>query len=317
VYHDDDATQECFRSYSSPADSYTDHSDFLKNSPRYSFLFSLDPVDYKAWALGLKKAGYATNNAYSQILIKLIEEYNLQQYTLIAMGKLQPQDENLTVMNKPVAGNTVNRMPDGIVTGQEGENAVIHQYPGGEFMINNTRVVFVKAGTALLAVAKQYDIPLSRLLDFNDLKEEDVLTRDQLLFLQRKRKSGASEFHIVQRGELVYDICQSEGIRMESLLQYNHLDPLQEPAAGEKLYLHTDAPSKPKLAAETLKTGNIVFIDRAVTSASAATTHIVQNNETLNSIAKKYGITAAKLKAWNKLPGYEVKTGQELIIYKD
>jgi len=75
VYHDDDAKGECFRSYAVAADSYRDHSDYLKETPRYAFLFKLNPEDYESWAYGLKKAGYATNIKYSQILIKLIEDY--------------------------------------------------------------------------------------------------------------------------------------------------------------------------------------------------------------------------------------------------
>src|SRR5215208_705636 len=82
VYHDDDARGECFRKYDDPIDSYRDHSDFLKNRPYYTSLFKLDPTDYTAWASGLKKAGYATNPKYEQILIKLIEDYDLQDYTL-------------------------------------------------------------------------------------------------------------------------------------------------------------------------------------------------------------------------------------------
>src|SRR5215211_4692526 len=78
VYHDDDAKGECFRKYDDPLDSYKDHSDFLKNRPYYTSLFNLDPIDYKAWAYGLKKAGYATNPKYAYILIKLIEDYDLQ-----------------------------------------------------------------------------------------------------------------------------------------------------------------------------------------------------------------------------------------------
>ena len=65
VFHDDDAKGECFRSYNNAEESYRDHSDFLKTRPNYTFLFNLDPTDYEGWAKGLKKAGYATNPAYS------------------------------------------------------------------------------------------------------------------------------------------------------------------------------------------------------------------------------------------------------------
>src|SRR5579875_1972481 len=99
VLHDDDAKGERFRKYASPLDSYKDHSDFLRNSSRYAFLFRLDPADYQGWAWGLKKAGYATNPKYPQILIKLIQDYNLQDYTLIALGRKNPTDEMLADAN--------------------------------------------------------------------------------------------------------------------------------------------------------------------------------------------------------------------------
>jgi flagellum-specific peptidoglycan hydrolase FlgJ len=97
VYHDDDERGECFRSYTAAEASYRDHSNFLKNSQRYAFLFALDPTDYKGWAYGLKKAGYATNIKYSQILIKLIEEYHLDTYSLIALGKIPDTEADLLV----------------------------------------------------------------------------------------------------------------------------------------------------------------------------------------------------------------------------
>ncbi len=73
----------------------------------------------------------------------------------------------------------------------------------------------------MLGIAKQYDVALKHLLDFNELTEddEDVLARDQLIFLQRKRRSGENEFHEVKPGETLYDISQSEGIRLENLIE--------------------------------------------------------------------------------------------------
>ena len=82
VSHDDDAKGECFRAYKDAEDSYRDHSDFLKGSARYAALFQLDPNDYKGWSYGLRKAGYATNPRYPEILIRNIEKYNLQHQTI-------------------------------------------------------------------------------------------------------------------------------------------------------------------------------------------------------------------------------------------
>lgn len=324
VYHDDDARGECFRSYASSSDSYMDHSNFLKNSARYAFLFQLDPTDYKAWAYGLKKAGYATNIRYSQIIIKLIEDYNLQQYSLIALGKLAPQDEILAGNpKKPAEGEgTLAGGPVVIAPFTAVEEAVKEtpkvNWPEGQFVINNTKVVYVKAGTALLAVAQEHDVSLRRLMDFNDLRREDILVSGQLLFLQRKRKIGASEKHIVQPGESLYDICQTEGIRFESLLEYNHLQGQDIPAPGEALYLQGKAPARPRLASEVAQApAPVQSLPRTDIATAAYTTHTVQTKETLYSIARKYSITVEQLKEWNKMAGYELKIGQELIIYKN
>lgn len=252
VYHDDDARGECFRSYPAAADSYRDHSDFLKKGSRYAFLFDLDPSDYEAWANGLRKAGYATNPRYPQILIKYVQDYNLEQYTLIAMGKLKPSEEVvLTVPGAPARPLTAMNQGPAIVVTPGAEGAVVQpangagQYPDGEFQINRARVIYAKAGVSLLAVANQYELPLGRLLEFNDLKEEDVLTKDQLLFLQRKRRTGATEYHVVQAGETLYDICQKEGVRYQDLMEMNQLNAGAQPATGEKIYLQGTAPSRP------------------------------------------------------------------------
>jgi LysM repeat protein len=322
VYHDDDARGECFRSYTKAEESYVDHSDFLKKGTRYAFLFELDPTDYNQWAYGLKKAGYATNPKYPQILIKYIEDYNLQQYTLIAMGKLSPGEEVLAGGGKPVS------ISNGVAIQEikfpAAPKAPV-DYPIGQFTINRTRVIFAKAGASMLGIAKEYDISLKHLLDFNEIDEEedDVLAQDQLIFLQRKRRSGEAEFHEVRPGETLYDICQSEGIRLESLINYNHLQDQGEPAVGEKLYLQSKAPERPRLAKDVAMVASqppVVTPDQITTANSSAVTaslHIVQEKETLFSIAKKYSITVEQLKEWNKLTGNGLKTGQELVIYKN
>ncbi|WP_299056432.1 glucosaminidase domain-containing protein [uncultured Polaribacter sp.] len=80
VYHDDDKAGECFRKYEYVATSYKDHSEFLTKRKRYSFLFNYDKRDYKSWAKGLKKAGYATDKKYPNKLITIIENYNLYEF---------------------------------------------------------------------------------------------------------------------------------------------------------------------------------------------------------------------------------------------
>lgn len=246
VKHTDDAPNECFRKYDDPAQSYRDHSDFLRGSNRYASLFALDPLDYEGWAYGLKKAGYATNPRYPQIIIRLIETYQLQDYTLIAMGKMSPKEDMIAQVGDgqdPDDGMTTASSIDAPV--KKMRQAV--DYPSGEFKINETKVIYALAGTPVLTIADQYGISLSKIFEFNDLTESETIQNDQLIYLQRKRKTGKNEFHIVAEGETIEDIAREEAIRLESLLEYNHLKDRMQPAPGEQLYLRKKAPAMPQL----------------------------------------------------------------------
>jgi hypothetical protein len=251
VSHTDDAPNECFRKYDEPSQSYKDHSNFLRGSSRYASLFNLDPLDYEGWAYGLKKAGYATNPRYPQIIIKLIETYQLQDYTLIALGKMPPKEEMLA---KASGGHE----QDGIISATLSDtDEPKPDYPSGEFKINDTKVIYARSGTSVLSIAQQYDVPLARVFEFNELEETETLLKDQLIYLQRKRKTGNSEFHIVKQGETLQDIAQAEAIRIESLLEYNHLQNYMQPATGEQLFLRRKAPATPRLAKNDVVNANI------------------------------------------------------------
>lgn len=351
VSHDDDAPGECFRVYGNAEESYIDHSNFLRTRKHYNFLFSLDPADYKAWAYGLKKAGYATNPAYPALLIKYIEKYNLNEYSLIALGKKTGNDPILaknespsttipvtttvaTVQQQPVVQQAVATAPQPEVVAvvkkeepkkeepkkEQPKPAVVKaavNYPNGEFKINDTRVVYVAKGTPFLAIAQQYNVQLKWLYDFNDLKETEAVEKDQLVYLQRKRRTGVNTVHVVAAGETVYDIAQTQGIRLDALLQLNQMTVNMLPAVGEQLYLQSPAPATPKLAVvikETLSQSETD--DKNVVVNNEVIVHVVQPKETLYSISKKYEVSLAQIQQWNKLAGTELKEGTELIINK-
>jgi LysM repeat protein len=316
VSHDDDARGECFRKYDDPIDSYKDHSDFLKTRPHYAFLFNLDPTDYEAWAYGLKKAGYATNPRYPQILIKLIKDYNLEDYTLIALNR-KTDNNNVVLVNNS--------------TGKEGNNQSMQavsiesippiQYPSGLFKINETKVIFIPKGTSYLKVAEENDVSLARLFEFNDLHSSlDIAQVDQLLFLQRKRKKGANEYHIVMQGETLHDVAQNEGIRLESLLEYNFLKYGMQPKVGEKLFLQNDAPAMPALVTDTPTPAPAYAKNSSApvmfTQESKPIFHKVQSKETLYAISRKYDVTVEDIIKWNELQSNDLRTGQQLRINK-
>lgn len=260
TYHDDDTKGECFRVYPTAEESYKDHSDFLKNRPYYAFLFKLDPTDYEGWAKGLKKAGYATEKDYPQKLIKIINDYNLQAYTLTALNRINPLDaspvpNNVALVTDPVATDApvltaVAKDEEPVPAErvsisnpvQPAQPAVVvekkdSKYPEGVFAINHCKVVYAKQGTSVLALANTYNISLAKLMEYNDLPEMDLLDADRLIFIEPKLKKGANEFHVVQDGETLHDICQTEGVRLSSILEYNRLTPNAKPQKGEKLYL--------------------------------------------------------------------------------
>ena len=337
VSHDDDARGECFRKYSAAEDSYRDHSDFLKTRPNYASLFTLDPTDYQGWAYGLKKAGYATNPKYAQVLIKLIQDYNLEDYTLIAMGKMKEEDglaKNEVATDKNSSPLLVKNNDNEKGTETSNANSKIEQdtrpvinevnYPSGEFKINDTRVIYVKKGTSYLTIAQQYEIPLARLFEFNDLKQQEVTANDQLIFIQRKRKTGEHEFHTVQPGETVSDIAQSEALRLESLLEYNNITANMQPAVGEILYLRSKSSAAPRLATKNSFNSGASAVVMNNDGAGAKEIHqknnfifyTVQPKETVYSIAKKYNVSADDLISWNQLQDYDLKIGQSLKIYR-
>ncbi|HEX6333893.1 MAG TPA: glucosaminidase domain-containing protein [Flavisolibacter sp.] len=309
VSHDDDARGECFRKYDDPIQSYRDHSDFLKHRAHYAFLFRLDPTDYEAWAYGLKKAGYATNPKYPQILIKLIRDYNLQEYTLLAREHRATRGSDARWIS-----NTSTLQTESSNDAHVQPAVSMASYPSGVFTINETKVVVITKGTSFLKIADENNVSLKRLFDFNEIPEADIADRDQLLFLQRKRKTGSSEFHTVVAGETLHDIAQAEGIRLEALLELNLLEPGMRPATGEKLYLQHQAPVKPALAG----TRPAVTATPAVVEEvePAALYHTVQSKETLYAIAKKYAVTIDELMNWNGLKTTDLKTGQQLRILK-
>ncbi len=246
VYHDDDAKGECFRAYPSAEDSWRDHSDYLKATPRYTSLFQLSPDDYKGWAYGLKAAGYATNPKYPQILIRYIEEYKLNEYSLLALGKKQPQP----IRENRFVGTAVhsNGLKESALLAAASRSSV-KTYPTGLFTINRTPVRYLPKGSSLRTLAIEENISLSVLLEYNELRQDDeVLKQDQLVFLRRKPDTGEQDVYVVEEEEDMYQIAQRLGIRLESLLGLNQVTMNMKPAIGEKIYLQKPRTGRVRLA---------------------------------------------------------------------
>lgn len=262
VYHDDDAKGECFRSYNNAEESYADHSDFLRTRPHYAFLFQLDPTNYEGWAKGLRKAGYATNPAYAQMLMKIIVDNDLQQYTLLAMNKpaepgnnndffasakpQQPVNETTAQATNAPANEADNSDKPAVTASQSVKiaqtMAAPPSYPTGTFKINETNVLYADAGVSLFALANNHNIAYKKLLEFNELDNVDILESPSLIFLEKKPRKGSKDFHVTEPGETAELIAQKEGVRLENILLYNRISRNKTLRAGDKIYLRGNAP---------------------------------------------------------------------------
>jgi LysM repeat protein len=300
VSHDDDAKGECFRLYKTAEDSYRDHSNFLRGSSRYGFLFKLDVKDYKAWAYGLKNAGYATNPSYPQILIKHIEQYNLQQYTLLAADEA-PKFESDKYVDDKEELITDKVADDEKIMNKESFSEVSDKV----ITVNGSKCVFVGKGTSLLVIATKNNIALSKLLSLNELSEDGLLIKNQNIFLEKKAKIGDKDFYLSKTGESLYDIAQKNGIQLQYMLDYNRLWGNEDIKAGTKIYL--------KQIADQSKDAKFIVSKVAAVNSKF---HIVQPKEGLYSIARKYNISVQQLKDWNNLETEILSIGQELIISK-
>ena len=290
VYHDDDENGECFRKYDSAIQSYRDHSDFLRTRPHYAFLFSLDPSDYKGWAYGLKKAGYATNPKYPQILIKTIEDYHLNEITIETLNGISDYsvfklDNNKS--NIPIIDKSLSKL-----------NQIIEPQKIKAKTYNGLKALLVDSGISLLAIATKYNIALSSLLDYNDLLIDGLLATQSWVYLERKGTEGLQDTYTVKANESLLEISQSNAIQLSYLLAYNGLNENDKIKPGTVLSLRST-----------------VFIkDKA--DNSNETLHEVKQNESLFTISKKYKVAVANLKEWNNLNSNNLKVGQKLIISK-
>ena len=239
---DDDPQKSCFRVYKSANDSYVDHTDFLLNRKRYAFLFEYEKHEYKKWAKGLRKAGYATDPKYPEKLITTIEKYNLTQYDRIV--------EPLTFTTQK--SNEINSNAiyvSSVTLRAKPRSFLFKSYKPGLFIENGATYAIPFKGESALAVAKRFGIQYNRLLKFNDLKEGDRLIDFQPLYIQPKKSSykGAASYVLVTKDITMYEIAQFYGIKMSVLLAKNLMYEGEEPQNNEKIYLKGKAFSKPKL----------------------------------------------------------------------
>lgn len=235
VFKDDDKKNECFRKYDNASESYADHSEFLTGRSRYAFLFELDKTDYKSWAKGLKKAGYATNPKYPKLLIELIEKHEL--YKL---------DEQIDYEKfEPKAKNTKSDQPSLAVNAPEDENIGTQSSISNRHAVyvneNRTKYIVAKSGDTFYQISKEFGFHLRQLNNWNDFPDtKDVLVEGDIVYIMPKRKkskNGAARVEVESNQEL-WEVSQTHGIKLKSLMQLNNIDsPDLEMSKGDIVFL--------------------------------------------------------------------------------
>lgn len=204
----DDAPNECFRVYGNAMESYEDHSLFLKRK-RYAPLFELNLRDYKGWANGLKKCGYATSPTYAQQLINIIELYKLYEY------------DNAKGLDKFILDHS--------------GAYVIRAY-------NKNYYVVARKGDTFRSLGKELGISYKKLAKYNERDRDDVLSEGDTVYLKKKQKRATKDFkrrpHTIKAGESMYSIAQFYGIRLANLYKMNHLSPDYSPRVGDQLRVY-------------------------------------------------------------------------------
>jgi LysM repeat protein len=208
VYLDDDAKNECFRSYSKVEDSYIDHSMFLITRKRYESLFSLSLSDYKGWANGLKAAGYATNPKYAEQLIQLIEELELFKLDGSSIAAISTNQPALFLVKK------------------------IHE--------NKVDYIVTKKGDSFYQISKRFGLTLSQLHAYNDFNpEKDILEEGDIVYLEPKRfHSRSKNLIVLDRSMSLRELSQKEAVKLKKLMRKNQSSsPDEQLPKGEKVFL--------------------------------------------------------------------------------
>jgi LysM repeat protein len=313
IKEDDDEAQECFRKYPTAEDSYRDHSDFLMKGQRYAFLFDLEQTDYKSWAEGLKRAGYATNPNYPNLLISLIERHNLQRF-----DQVKPTEkENIKI--------------------KEDQNVFAAAHT--QLIINGIPVLVAKPNDSYASIALENGMRVWQIYKYNDLPKDAIIKAGDTIYIKPKNYTGSVEHYIVSTDDNMRKISQRFGIKLSKLYTRNNMKEGQEPEVGEKLSLRGLNHKTPTLRVSSIanidSTYNNFIYDDARKNVSTskpllpedeyainitdnkndmAFFHVVQKGETLFSIAKKYNVRIEGIMEINHLHNEEISNGTRLII---
>ena len=249
MYYDDDRKGECFRKYKSPEDSYRDHSDFLRYRDRYKFLFDYKITDYKSWAHGLKKAGYATDPAYPKKLINLIETYELHQYDTKKAsfakqdrkssdkeGKKQDKNNSEPERPLPPTPNEIEQVkPLTDSQRQDFHFSLTRQM----YSQNGVPFVYSVEGETYQSIAASNNLFEREILKYNEATKGEQPRPGEVVYLKPKRNQAAKglDKHVFEEGDSMRSISQRFGVKLGKLYKMNGMPEGYTPKEGDIIRL--------------------------------------------------------------------------------
>lgn len=233
---DDDYNDEgkliksCFRVYRKAKDSYIAHSEFLRDPRkryRYGDLFKLNPRDYKAWARGLKAAGYATSPTYAEKLINLIERHKLYQYDREGAPEIDIPDDD--------------RYDDDLVFENDEGVEIEDVNDSGILVLNDAKMVLAEKNDTPLAIANRTGTEAKCIVKYNEqiTSITQSVAENTRVYIQRKRNSyhGKKKYHQIREGETLFYVSQAYGVSLKKLRKRNRIDKGREPITGSLIKL--------------------------------------------------------------------------------
>ena len=242
MHRDDDARNECFRVYDSAAQSFRDHSDFLRYRDRYKFLFDLERTDYKGWAYGLKQAGYATDPKYPAKLIKYIEEYELTRFDIVpeeveaALPEAPNKIEEPVAVRPTAAPSVISDEADSVQPSEDFHFALSRQL----FSLNGVPFVYAMEGETYASIAKEYHLFKWEILRYNEVEKGAVPAPGEIVYLQAKKNQapkGLEMYIVAEDGEDFHAICQRFGVRQKAIMKLNGFTAPVELQEGDSIKL--------------------------------------------------------------------------------
>ncbi len=235
---DDETQKSRFRCYDSAAESFRDHARLLTTNSRYRSLFKINIYDYRGWAHGLKKAGYATAPLYAQALIGIIDQYKL--YEINGGAKLKP-GKTVTITRYKTVEKPVFEEDCVLDEEEESEEQTMIADAAKRYavLINDIHCTVLQPGETLASVSRKYDISPVQLLKYNELGSEYQIKEGDIVFLDKKKKKyeGPQDEYIAKQGDTLYDVSQEFGIQLHQLAKLNHMNDYVRLREGTRIIL--------------------------------------------------------------------------------